>query len=272
MTDPYTSEEAALIDPAEFPQWILQEDDQLIVFNKPGWVVCHPSKNGPWSSLVGATREYAGLETLHLISRLDRETSGLVLIAKRKEVASLLQKAVQERWVDKLYLTIIENEMTERTEVSKPMENDDLSPVIVKQRVSAHGSGLKAQTSFIPLHHSNGYTLAVVKTHTGRKHQIRVHAQSIGYPLVGEKIYGHDETLYLEFIEKGWTPRMDEALKMKRQALHAWAMAVDLPQGRSCFFAPIPEDMLVFCQTTFGLSSDAIEALLDPLKQRLMRG
>ena len=93
-----------MIAPEEVPTWIVHEDDRLLVLNKPGDVVCHPSKAGPWSSLVGAAREYAHLAASHLIFRLDRETSGVVVLAKDPEMASRLQKAMQQRLVPKTYL------------------------------------------------------------------------------------------------------------------------------------------------------------------------
>lgn len=68
-------EQAGLVDMDEFPTWIVYEDDNFLALNKPGWLVCHPSKNGPLSSLVGAAREYLKADVLHLVSRLDRETS-----------------------------------------------------------------------------------------------------------------------------------------------------------------------------------------------------
>lgn len=80
--NPY-GEEAPLVDMAVFSDWIVQEDENLLIINKPGWLVCHPSKNGPLSSLVGVVREYTGAEKLHLVARLDRETSGLIIFAKR---------------------------------------------------------------------------------------------------------------------------------------------------------------------------------------------
>src|ERR1044071_3188746 len=90
-----------LIAPEAVPTWILYEDERLLVVNKPGDVTCHPSKAGPWSSLVGALREYARLPTVHLVFRLDRETSGVVVLAKDAKMASRLQVAMQERKVGK---------------------------------------------------------------------------------------------------------------------------------------------------------------------------
>ena len=108
--NPY-GETAPLVDLDRFVDWIIREDDDLLVLNKPGWLVCHPSKNGPFSSLVGVVREYTGIEKPHLIARLDRETSGLVLFAKRPSVARKFQMAIQARKVAKTYLAILEGEM-----------------------------------------------------------------------------------------------------------------------------------------------------------------
>ncbi|MEM1221581.1 MAG: RluA family pseudouridine synthase, partial [Verrucomicrobiota bacterium] len=68
------SQEAPLVDMMAFPEWVIQDDENFLIINKPGWLVCHPSKNGPLSSLVGAVREYTHVEKLHLVARLDRET------------------------------------------------------------------------------------------------------------------------------------------------------------------------------------------------------
>ena len=85
----------------ELRSWIVYEDAQLLVISKPGDVVCHPSKAGPWSSLVGAVREYTRLLTVHLVFRLDRETSGIVVLAKDPATASRLQTAMMKRQVGK---------------------------------------------------------------------------------------------------------------------------------------------------------------------------
>src|SRR3954470_21148200 len=109
-----------MIAPAELPSWIIFEDERLLVVNKPGDVVCHPSKAGPWSSLVGALREYANLPTVHLIFRLDRETSGVVVLAKDPKTASRLQVAMQERKVGKTYLAILCGELAGPITVNQP--------------------------------------------------------------------------------------------------------------------------------------------------------
>ncbi len=260
MTVDYFGPEAPLIDLSEFTEWIIHEDSDVLVLNKPGWIVCHPSKNGPLSSLVGAAREYTKQDTLHLVARLDRETSGVVVIARHKASARSFQMALQQRHVDKSYLCILAGEMKKRTEVSRALEPDDDSPVAVKQRVSVAGGGQKAQTTFKPLTQGGGYTIANATPHTGRKHQIRAHAQWLGYPVVGDKIYGPDESLYLEFVQHGWTDRLEASLPIKRQALHCLELTFDLEDASHTFRSTLPEDMCRFCLDTMGLDRQQIES------------
>jgi 23S rRNA pseudouridine1911/1915/1917 synthase len=251
--------------------WLIFDDEQLLVYNKPGWVVCHPSKNGPWSSLVGAVREYYGCDKMHLIARIDRETSGLVLLCRDKLRASALQQAFQNRQATKRYLAFLEGELQGVQEVSKALELDPTSAVHVKQRVAPDGGGDKATTTFIPLAHGGGYTLCEVRPHTGRKHQIRAHAQWLGHPVVADKVYGHDETLYLEFAEKGLTQRLIDTLAMPRQALHAWKLEIDEPGINLKFEAPLPEDMLLFMREVMGIESIPEQSLASTTERRRRR-
>ncbi|MFU8849203.1 MAG: pseudouridine synthase, partial [Opitutales bacterium] len=105
-----------------------------------------------------------------------------------------------------------------------------------------------AVTDFEPLASANGYTCCRIRPETGRKHQIRVHAEHIGHRIVGDKIYGPDETLYIEFIERGWTDRLQANLPMQRQALHCYAYDFLFPEGRVSFQAGLQDDMKEFCR------------------------
>lgn len=241
MSDPF-GVEAPLLDPDSFAPLILREDDDWIVLNKPGWMVCHPSKNGPWSSLVGAAREWTGLERLHLVSRLDRETSGLVILAKHRGVARPAQMALERRRVRKLYWALIEGVLEDDREVATYLTGDRESPVHVKMRTSETETRWRGETRFRPIASNGRRTLVEVEPVTGRKHQIRVHAAYLGHAVVGDKLYGPDETLYLEFIEKGWTPRQAELLGFPRQALHCARMTFDLEETKLVFSAPLPAD------------------------------
>ena len=233
-----------IIVPDELPQWILHEDDRLLVVAKPGDVVCHPSKAGPWSSLVGAVREYTRLPTVHLVFRLDRETSGVVVLAKDARMASRLQTAMQERKIGKAYLALLTGDLAGPVTVDQPLGDDTTTPVFVKSTVRPDGQ--KAVTHFTPLAQGGGFTWVRVVTETGRKHQIRAHAEWLGHSLVGDKIYGPDPRLYLEFIETGWTPALAARLLFERQALHC--AEIDLrPAGLPhVFSAPVPADLKDF--------------------------
>ena len=230
-----------MIDPAEVPGWIVYEDARLLVVAKPGDVVCHPSKAGPWSSLVGAAREYTQLPVMHLVFRLDRETSGVVVLAKDARMASRLQTAMQERKVGKAYQAILAGELPGPVTVDQPLGDDTASPVFVKSAVRADGQ--PAVTHFTPVAAGGGFTAVRVVTETGRKHQIRAHAQWLGHAVGGDKIYGPDARLYLEFIDTGWTEALAARLLLPRQALHC--AEIDLrPAGLDHVFrAPLPADL-----------------------------
>jgi 23S rRNA pseudouridine1911/1915/1917 synthase len=238
-----------MIAPEEVPTWVLHEDEHLLVVNKPGDVVCHPSKAGPWSSLVGALREYTRLPTVHLVFRLDRETSGVVVLAKDSRTASRLQVAMQERRIAKTYLVILTGALRDPVRVDQALGDDVSSPVFLKSGVVPPGEGQAAVTDFAPLSQSpdGRFTLAQVKLGTGRKHQIRAHAQWLGHTVVGDKIYGPDSRLYLDFIDGGWNEALAARLLLPRQALHC--ADIDFrPAGLPwAFAAPLAPDLAAFC-------------------------
>ena len=258
MTDAeITDPDAPLVNPDILPQWILHEDEDLLVVNKPGWLVCHPSKNGPWSSLVGAVREYLRADKLHLVARLDRETSGLVLFARRPAIARKFQMAIQERRVQKSYYAILEGELKEQLSVNQAIgRRKSGGPVHIKNEVRLNGGGQDALTEFNPIATGGGYTLVQVRPHTGRKHQIRVHAEFIRHHIVADKLYGPDERLYLEFIEHGFTERLAAVLPMQRQALHCHEYRFQFPDSEARFTAPLTEDLQSFIRDSMQLSLD----------------
>ncbi len=224
----------------ELESWTIHHDSELLVIDKPAHLVCHPSKHGPWSSLIGAAREYLGDSVLHMPSRLDRETSGVVVFARTATLGSAMQRAVAAREVRKTYHAILVGELPEPVRVDRLIGKAIGSQVAMRRGVVEGGSA--AVTDFLPLNVGGGRTLAQVSTLTGRLHQIRVHASFLGYPLLGDKIYGPDETLFLEFIEHGWGLRHRQLLHMQRHALHAstWAW------NGLCFQSPLPEEWTPF--------------------------
>jgi 23S rRNA pseudouridine1911/1915/1917 synthase len=259
---PGSGEKPELIDPSEFPLWIVEEDERVLAINKPGLIVCHPSKAGPWSSLVGAAREYLRQDLVHLVHRLDRETSGICLLAKDKLAARHSQMAFQSGHVSKEYLAVLEGELTEPVHLNNHLAKDLDSEIYIKQTVRKSHSSKRAETRFEPLICRNGYTLARVFPITGRKHQIRVHAAHLGHPVVGDKIYGPDERCYLEFIERGFTPAMAELLGFHRHALHAHRIHFTAPEFLRSFVAPLNSDFVQLIVSKLDLPEPELESLL----------
>ncbi len=246
------------------------DDERLLVLDKPGWLVCHPSKNGPWSSLAGAVREEFKPDAIRLIYRLDRETSGVIILAKTEAMGRRLGKAVLERKIGKLYVALLEGEMTETMTVNQPLGPDPTANVTVKQRVVAGEGSQEAVTIFHPLCARNGFTLAGVELITGRKHQIRAHAEWLGRRVVGDKLYGPDPGLYLEFAAKGWTDRHSALLGMTRQALHC--VAIDLRATGLDYLlrAPWPADMARFAERNMNLAAVEAQRVIDEfVKEKL---
>ncbi|NWF82521.1 MAG: RluA family pseudouridine synthase [Bryobacteraceae bacterium] len=235
------------IAPEELRSWILLEDDDVLAVNKPAHVVCHPSKHGPASSLVGAARLHTGLARLHMPSRLDRETSGVVVFAKKAATGSALQGAIQRGAAKKRYTAILHGRLERETRVDAPL--DRAPNALFRLRMGVVEGGAASVTTFVPLDYRRGFTLAEAKPESGRLHQIRVHAAHICHPVAGDKLYGPDETLFIEFIEQGWTPRLAAALPLDRQALHASSLTIETPERTFSFEAPLAQDLRLFWES-----------------------
>ncbi len=270
-TDPLPPAEAPLVNPGDLPKWVILSDERLLVIDKPGWLVVHPSKNGPWSSLAGAVREELGLQIIRFIYRLDRETSGVIVLAKDEATGGRLGKAVLKRKIGKVYVALLEGELLAPVRVNQPLGPDPTANVSVKSRVVAGEGSQEALTVFHPLVARNGFTLVGVELHTGRKHQIRAHAEWLGHRVVGDKLYGPDPTLYLEFATQGWTARHSALLPITRQALHC--AAIDLrPAGMDYLLrAPWPADLARFTERRMGLAAAEAQVLIDDFVHQSFR-
>lgn len=160
----------------------------------------------------------------HLIHRLDRETSGLVVVAKNSTVAGELGKSLESRNVAKEYLAIVHGHVKEDSGViDAPIGKDEQSEVAVKDCVRS--DGMLSRTEFAVkrrLENAHGqFSLLRITPHTGRKHQIRIHLQYIGHPIVGDKLYGLDERFYLALVKGCLTDEDQRKLILPFQALHA---------------------------------------------------
>ena len=273
-TESLPPDEAPMVQPDELPKWVILSDERLLVIDKPGWLVVHPSKNGPWSSLAGAVREGLGMETIRFVYRLDRETSGVIILAKDEATGTRLGKAVLKRRIGKAYVALLEGELAGSVEVNQPLGPDPTTNVSVKSRVVEAGTvgAQEAHTVFHPLAARNGYTLVGVELHTGRKHQIRAHAEWLQHRVVGDKLYGPDPTLYLEFATQGWTARHSALLATTRQALHCAAIDLRSAGMDYLFRAPWPEDLARFAARQMQLPADEAQGLIDAFVARILGG
>jgi len=243
---------------SEFDFTILDETEDYLVVNKPAPLQIHPSKpkdNG--LTLWDGLRELLSYELVNggqvsIINRLDRETSGLVLIAKNSATARRFGKAMMRRQMQKSYLAIVhghpdwesrivEAPIVRATEVTE-------CDIFVKQIV--HEAGASCTSEFRVqqrwLRDGQPFSLIQALPHTGRMHQLRVHLSHVGLPVVGDKLYGVDESCYLEFIRTGWTDSLASRLILPRQALHSHRLEVRDEGSQLAWDAPLTKDLAAF--------------------------
>lgn len=224
---------------------ILHEDDDIIAVNKTGNLPVHPAGIFLFNTLQTILDDKLGIRTRPM-HRLDRETSGVIIFAKNRKTAS----AIQTRFTDvkKSYTAIVHGEPeADEFENRLPIGPARNSPVR-KKREAYPGAPESAHTLFTKIKTFSGYSLIEARPVTGRQHQIRVHLNSLGLPIAGDKLYGSDDNLYLRFLEEGNSPELISILEMKRCALHSSVIEFTHPgtTGRIRIEAPLASDMKAF--------------------------
>lgn len=222
------AEGSEAIMPAPLPFEIVYEDEDLLVINKPADMPIHPSFQNHGNTLADALTwhyQQQGKEFVYrCINRLDRDTTGLLIVARHQLSASILSDMVRKREIHREYLAIVEGIPPEKGTISAPIGRKEGSAIL---REVNFETGEPARTHFTRLETRNGLSLVSLKLETGKTHQIRVHMAYIGCPLIGDYLYYPDHT------------------RINRQALHSYRLSFLHPiTGKALSFtAPLPEDM-----------------------------
>ena len=217
------------IPPVRLPLDIVYEDEDILVVNKPAGMPIHPSLNNYTNTLANALAWYYQKQGKPFIfrctKRLDRDTSGLTVVAKHMVSSNILSGMTLRHEIRREYLAIVRGELT-------PCEGTICAPLVRKgtsivERAVDFEHGEHAVTHYQKIRERDGHSLVRLQLETGRTHQIRVHMQYLGFPLIGDYLYNPD----MEY--------------MKRQALHSWRLTFTHPiTGEPlCFTAPLPKDM-----------------------------
>ena len=239
---------------------IVAEREDFIVVEKPPFLLVHPTKPGSVRTLWGELKQLLAFELANggqvsIVNRLDRETSGLVLVAKSASAARRFGLMMQTQRIAKEYLAIVWGWPEWQTrQVDSPLARQgENGPSLIWLKQEIHAMGAPARTDFrVERRFTRGrdrqrFSIIRAIPHTGRTHQIRVHLASLGHSIVGDKIYGPDEKLYLEFIETGWTPNLARQLLLPRHALHSAALEIE---GGERWVSSLPSDLARFVDGT----------------------
>ena len=237
------------------PLSLVHEDRDVLVIDKPAGLVVHPGAGNPrhtlQNALLGFDPKLHVLPRAGLIHRLDKDTSGLLVVARTAEAQTSLSRQLEARTMERGYVAACTGVMTGGGTIDEPIgrhRGDRL-------RMAIRAAGRPAVTHYRILERFRAHTYLRVKLETGRTHQIRLHLSHIKYPIVGDPVYGGRFGL-----PRGATPALIDTLRaFKRQALHAATLAFDHPRSakRLALEAPVPQD---FGRLLAALREDAIEA------------
>lgn len=217
------------------------EDNDLLVINKPRGLTVHPGAGQPNSTLLNGLLhhlpELDALPRAGIVHRLDKDTTGLMVVAKTNTTYLQLTAALAQRTVKRHYLAIVDGILKQSQCINKPIARHRVH----RQRMAVVATGKEAITHVQPLERLGPYTLVECRLETGRTHQIRVHLQAIGHPLLGDATYGKHRGYQL------LSPSVaTKILTFQRQALHAHRLSFTHPEDSTrtlCFNQPPPSDM-----------------------------
>ncbi|HET8731437.1 MAG TPA: 23S rRNA pseudouridine(1911/1915/1917) synthase RluD [Moraxellaceae bacterium] len=234
--------------PQDIPLSIIYEDDSLLVVDKPAGLVVHPGAGNPDGTLLNALLHHCPdlqlLPRAGIVHRIDKDTSGLLVVAKTLPAHTDLTNQLADKTVYREYEAIVAGVMTGGGTIDAPIDRhptDRTRMAVVRRRHDEDERGRDAVTHYRVLARFRGHTHVKVQLETGRTHQIRVHMSHIGHPLVGDPVYGGRMRL-----PKGGSPEMIHAVQhFPRQALHARRLGLTHPvTGEAMSWeSPLPADM-----------------------------
>ncbi|MCP4372308.1 MAG: RluA family pseudouridine synthase [Deltaproteobacteria bacterium] len=235
---------SAIFEPEPIEIEILFEDEHLIVINKRAGIVVHPAPGHYSGTLVNALLHHcpdigtiSGEIRPGIVHRLDKDTSGTLVIAKSSIIHEALSKQFKSRTIKKEYLALVHGEMAfDSGSINLPIGRH---PVHRKQMSTKSKKGREAETLWEIRERFKNATFIKIQLKTGRTHQIRVHCAAINHPVVGDRVYGTKK------VESNLLNRFGIKEKVKRQMLHAWHLKIFHPalQKEMSFESPIPQDM-----------------------------
>ena len=228
--------------PREFP--ILASDPHFMAIDKPAGLPMHTTAKFWKNTLVAILRERFPEEGLQICHRIDRETSGVLLIARTREAASFLKRAFASRSVKKTYLALVHGIPAPSSGVI------DVPMRLIESRshlmMGCEEGGLPAVTRYQVHTTFARHALVEASPETGRQHQIRVHLAHIGHPIVGDKLYGASEQAFMDYCDSGMTPELLALFNgLPRHALHAARLIFPHPESKEMITveSPLPDDL-----------------------------
>jgi 23S rRNA pseudouridine1911/1915/1917 synthase len=228
---------------------ILFEDASVLVIDKPAGLPMHTTAKFWRNTLVALLRELYPQEQMEIAHRIDRETSGVLLIARNRDIASFLTRAFARRAVEKTYLALVKGQPPDEGRVDLPLRLLDTKSRVMMGPARGAERGLTAVTQYRVVRRLPGHALCEARPLTGRQHQIRVHLASIGHPIVGDKLYGASEALFMRACEEPMTPDLLACFDgLPRHALHAHRLTFPHPVGKHAVTieSPLPADLTAY--------------------------
>lgn len=226
---------------------VLYEDDAVLAVDKPAGLPVHPSATYHKNTLTYLLRQRFGPNAPQIAHRLDRETSGLLLCGRTRAAERDLKIGFENRRVSKRYLAIVRGVMPEdEGRIELPMDRAKEGLHILME-VTPDAEGYPSATRYRVVARRDDATLVSLAPESGRQHQLRVHLSALGFPIIGDKLYGPEGSQpFLDYIETGMTDELRQRLGHDRQALHAYQLEFIHPtkQEPMTLTAPLADDLV----------------------------